>query len=78
MRRLAIFWAPPSDVRWRLCPTVGEAYLILEAAPLVLGRSPIVLIASFGRSETFRTSGGGAAKDRTLGLHRSEPVNHSR
>src|SRR5438876_12225773 len=60
--------ALPSDVRWRLCPTVKRASTVWGCAPMS-GRSPeeskdwVV-----GRSETFRTSGGAAARSVLIGV----------
>jgi hypothetical protein len=59
----AIFWALHSDVRWRLCPTSGDTDSSWRAAPLVLGRSPEVLIQAYRKAETFRISGGGGREE---------------
>jgi len=55
------FAALPPDVRWRLCPTVSDTLISLGYA-LYLGHSPDSLGSDFGRSQTSRTSGGGAAR----------------
>ncbi len=51
--------ALPSDVRWRLRPTVPLHSHFLGLRPK-RGRSPDLIHRTLGRSETVRTSGGRA------------------
>src|SRR5712664_2713834 len=59
-RRLRRHAAMPSDVRWRLCPTVAFARIKRGYAP-ESGAQPRPNSEWLGRSESFRRSGGGAA-----------------
>jgi hypothetical protein len=54
--------APPSDVRWRLCPTAIDTPFP-GAAPFLRGVAPWFKLDGPGRSQTFRTSGGKAATE---------------
>ena len=52
--------AMPSDVRWRLCPTVTVGQFIGAAPQNFWGIAPVKYYSA-GRSQTFRTSSGIAA-----------------